>query len=96
MENQNTAFINETSALSPDMQNDTLKSLHIENVESAFILICTDGVSSGIIEGSEQSFFEEIAASENIFNMGNEFDKLFIKMSEFNSDDKTIGLLRYE
>jgi len=95
-ENTDGNFINETACLSYGMQIDTFKTIEIENTEKPFIFICTDGISSVISEGREQELFEEIERIKTIKELRREIEYMLDKMSEFNSDDKTAGVVRYE
>jgi hypothetical protein len=53
-------------------------------------------VSSTISEGREREFFDEIAGSDNVQKLQTEIESMLVEMSEYNSDDKTIGLVKYE
>jgi len=94
--NEEGDFINETVCLSYGMSHDIFKTIKIEKVKRAFIFICTDGVSSTINKGCEHKLFEEIISMDNIHELHIEVEKMFVEMSKYNSDDKTIGLVKYE
>jgi serine/threonine protein phosphatase PrpC len=88
-------FINETVCLSYGMNPDIFKTIKIEKVNCVFVLICTDGVSNTISEGCEQKLTEEILSIKDINELRAEIEKMLIEMSRYNSDDKTIGLVKY-
>jgi len=94
--NEGGGFINETDCLSYGMNPDIFKTAGIEKVKGAFVFICTDGVSNTISEGCEHKLIEEIASMENIHELRTEIERMFVEMSRYNSDDKTIGLVKYE
>jgi len=95
-ENTESNFVNETACLSYGMQVDIFKTIEIENIENLFVFICTDGISSVISEGRERELFEEIGKIKTIKELRGEMEYMLDKMSEFNSDDKTAGVVRYE
>jgi len=96
LNNKDTDFINETSCLSHGMQLNIFSTKAAENITKAFVFICTDGVSVTISEGREREMFEEIAGVENVQKLQAEIENMLVEMSEYNSDDKTIGLVKYE
>lgn len=94
--NEEGEFINETACLSYGMNPEIFKTTRIEKVKRVFVFICTDGVSNAISEGCEHKLVEEINSMENIQELRTEIEKMFVEMSMYNSDDKTIGLVKYE
>ena len=88
-------FINETACLSFGMNSDIFKTTKLEKVKCVFVFICTDGVSNTISEGCEQKLVEEITSIVNIHELCTEIEKMLVEMSRYNSDDKTIGLVKH-
>ena len=96
LKNTEDAYVNETACLSHGIRPDAFKTACIEKAETVFLCICTDGVSSVISEGRELEFFNELKKAESIHNLDSEIENMLIEMSKYNSDDKTIALVRYE
>jgi len=94
--NEEGEFINETVCLSYGMNPDIFKTVRIEKVKCVFVFMCTDGVSNTISEGCEHKLFDEVTSMENIQELRTEIEKMLVEMSKYNSDDKTIGLVKYE
>jgi len=94
--NEEGDFINETACLSYGADAGIFKITRMEKVKRAFVFICTDGVSNTICEGRECKLFEEMVSMENIRELRTEIEKMLVEMSAYNSDDKTIGFLKYE
>jgi serine/threonine protein phosphatase PrpC len=95
IKNENCNFLNETVCLSANTVTDNFTVFERDITDHVFLLICTDGISNGISQGREQELFEEISASDNFQILHNDIKNMLIEMSNYNSDDKTIGLVRY-
>jgi serine/threonine protein phosphatase PrpC len=89
-------FINETACLSFGMNHGIFKTAKLEKVKCVLVFICTDGVSNTLNKGCEQKLVEEVASIVKIQDLCTEIEKMFVEMSRYNSDDKTIGLVKYE
>jgi serine/threonine protein phosphatase PrpC len=96
IETVESGFVNETACLSNGMRLNVFKTIRIEKVQNAFVFMCTDGVSNSISEGREQEMFEKIATLEDIHELRADMESMLSEMSEYNSDDKTLGLVKYE
>lgn len=94
----NTLFLNQTHCLNEhvapaDFWTDEI----LLNTDVPYtILLCTDGVTNGILEGQEIELVHEIEKSIASSALRGEVE-LFIKsLAEVSSDDRTIGVVKYE
>ena len=60
------------------------------------IFACTDGVANGIQEGKELELVSEIETKTSVDELQHELEALVIDISEFSSDDRTVGVVKYE
>lgn len=60
------------------------------------VFACSDGVASGIQEGREMELVAEIETEIDEAALQDELKKLLIDLSEFSSDDRTVGVVKYE
>jgi serine/threonine protein phosphatase PrpC len=83
-----------TDCLSYGMNASVFWTEKITKRNDTVIFLCTDGVSNVLTQGREQEFIREIAAQEDIAEFERDVKGMLIKMAEFNSDDKTIGVVK--
>ncbi len=60
------------------------------------VFACTDGIANSIQEGRELELVQEIDTGISAENLKAELEALVADISEYSSDDKTIGVVRYE
>ena len=60
------------------------------------VFACTDGVANGIQEGKELELVSEIETKTSDDELQHELESLLIDISEFSSDDRTVGVVKYE
>ena len=60
------------------------------------VFACTDGVANGIQEGKELELVSEIETKTSVDELQHELEALVIDISEFSSDDRTVGVVKYE
>ena len=65
------------------------------NVQYA-VFACTDGVANNIQEGREIDLVRDIETHDNPQDLKSELEMLVVDISEYSSDDRTIGVVRYE
>jgi serine/threonine protein phosphatase PrpC len=83
-----------TDCLSYGMKASVFWTEKITKQDGTVIFLCTDGVSNAMVQGRELDFIREIAAQEDITELEREIKEMLIKMAEFNSDDKTLGVVK--
>ncbi len=60
------------------------------------VFACTDGVANYIQEGREIELVRDIESHHNPQDLKSELEMLIVDISEYSSDDRTIGVVRYE
>lgn len=60
------------------------------------IFACTDGVANGIQEGKELELVSAIETETSEDELQQELETLVIDISEFSSDDRSVGVVKYE
>ncbi|MGI6365909.1 MAG: protein phosphatase 2C domain-containing protein [Bacillota bacterium] len=60
------------------------------------VFACTDGIANNIQEGREIDLVREIESHSNPQELKTELEMLIVDISEYSSDDRTIGVVRYE
>lgn len=60
------------------------------------VFACTDGVANNIQEGREIDLVRDIESHNNPQDLKSELEMLIVDISEYSSDDRTIGVIRYE
>lgn len=94
----NTMFTNQTQCLSEAIKPEELwvsmfkLDIHIPYV----VFACSDGVSNGIQEGREMDLVKEIEIETTASALQNELETLLVDISEYSSDDRTVGVVKYE
>lgn len=95
---ENSFFANQTLCL-----NETSKAedfwtavFNLDLYVSYVIFACSDGVSNGIQEGREMELVTEIETETSAAELQNELENLIIDLSDFTSDDRTVGVVKYE
>ncbi len=60
------------------------------------VFACTDGIANNIQEGREIDLVREIETQCKPQDLKSEIESLVVDISEYSSDDRTIGVVRYE
>ena len=60
------------------------------------VFACTDGVSNGIQEGREMDLVRNIETEIPGDQLRKELEDLVEELSDYSSDDKTVGVVKYE
>ena len=60
------------------------------------VFSCTDGVTNGLQEGRELELVQEIEKSMDMERLRGELESLIVDISEVSSDDRTVGVIKYE
>lgn len=95
---ENNLFTNQTVCLnqmvkSGDVWSSVFKlDLHVPYV----VFACSDGVANGIQEGHEMELVEEIEKGTEAAELQSELENLLIDIAEYSSDDRTVGVVKYE
>jgi serine/threonine protein phosphatase PrpC len=87
-------FINETDCLSYAMRPDVFWTRSIPKKDNTVIFLSTDGVSNGILQGRESEMVREIAVMKDVSRLRHEIENMLNEMSKYNSDDKTVGVVK--
>lgn len=98
IQNDENDFINQTKCLSEhtgisDFRNCMIK---LEPDSSYVVFSATDGVSNFIRSGFETDFVREIENNIEKSKLKYEITKFIKDISEFSSDDRTAGVIKYE
>lgn len=95
---ENNLFTNQTVCLnqmvkSGDIWSSVFKlDLHVPYV----VFACSDGVANGIQEGREMELVEAIEKGTEAAELQSELENLLIDIAEYSSDDRTVGVVKYE
>ncbi len=94
----NELFVNQTACLNEHVQETDFwtTELVLDEFVSYVVFVCTDGVFNGIQEGRGIELVQEIETNILPDNLKNELEKFIIMLSETSSDDRTVGVVRYE
>ena len=60
------------------------------------VFLCTDGVANGITEGMELELVRELETKIEGALLKEELEKLVVSISDYNMDDRTVGVVKYE
>ena len=58
--------------------------------------MCTDGIANGLKYGSEYELVRDIEKNTPSENLKDELELLVVDISDFSSDDRTLGVVKYE
>ena len=94
----NSVFANVTSCLNRKV-NETdfwIGEFSLTPRDSFVVFSCTDGVTNGLQEGRELELVQEIEKSMDMERLRGELESLIVDISEVSSDDRTVGVIKYE
>ena len=91
-------FANQTMCLSTRVQAKDFwtSEFRLDMYVPYVVFACTDGVANGIQEGKELELVSEIETRTSEEELQQELEALVIDISEFSSDDRTVGVVKYE
>ena len=92
------SFANETRCLSSFVRPEDLwfEEIHLDLHVPYAIFMCTDGIANGLKDDSEYELVMEIEESTSSENLKEELELLVVDISDFSSDDRTLGVVKYE
>lgn len=91
-------FTNETNCLSSfvSARDMWVNDFVIDFQKSYTAICCTDGISSGILQGKEKEFIDHIEKYSKACDLRMEIESLMREISNYSFDDKTVGVVKYE
>lgn len=94
----NTLFTNQTQCLNSSIKEaDFGTSVFKLDIYIPYVVFaCSDGVSNGIQEGREMDLIKEIEIQITASELQSELEALLVDISEYSSDDRTVGVVKYE
>ena len=94
----NRLFSNQTACLNSQVMASDFWTYEFETdlYVPYVVMACTDGVANGIQSGQEIALVRTIEEETSNDDLQEELEKLVICISEYSSDDRTIGVVKYE
>lgn len=91
-------FANQTMCLNAGIQARDFwtSEFRLDTYVPFALFACTDGVANGIQEGKELELVSAIETETSGDDLQKELETLVIDISEFSSDDRTVGVVKYE
>ena len=91
-------FANQTMCLNAGIQSRDFwtSEFRLDTYVPFVVFACTDGVANGIQEGKELELVSAIETETSEDELQQELETLVIDISEFSSDDRTVGVVKYE
>lgn len=91
-------FANQTMCLNAETQSKDFwtSEFRLDTYVPFVVFACTDGVANGIQEGKELELVSAIETETSEDELQQELETLVIDISEFSSDDRTVGVVKYE
>lgn len=91
-------FANQTMCLNSGIQAKDFwtSEFRLDTFVPYVVFACTDGVANGIQEGKELELISKIETETLEDELQHELEALVIDISEFSSDDRTVGVVKYE
>ena len=93
----NTLFANQTLCLckTVNVKDFWIMETTLNKNNSYVVFVCSDGVANGIQEGQQMELVKEIETKISIKEIRQELESLVLELSEFSSDDRTVGVVKY-
>ena len=91
-------FANQTRCLSSFVkpENIWIKEIHLDLHVPYVVFMCTDGIANVLKDGSEYELVREIEENTPSEKLKEELELLVVDISDFSSDDRTLGVVKYE
>lgn len=95
---ENTLFTNQTQCLNSSIKEDDFWTsvFKLDIYVPYVVFACSDGVSNGIQEGREMDLIKEIETQITASELQSELETLLVDISDYSSDDRTVGVVKYE
>lgn len=95
---ENTLFTNQTLCLNSSIKEDDFWTsvFKLDIYVPYVVLACSDGVSNGIQEGREMDLIRDIETQITASELQSELETLLVDISDYSSDDRTVGVVKYE
>lgn len=95
---ENTLFANQTNCLNETVSAEGFwtNSFVLDTYMPYVVFACTDGVANGIKTGQEMELVREIEEQISKESLKEELENFLISISEYGSDDRTVGVVKYE
>ena len=91
-------FVNQTHCLNKNVSEMDFwcSSYDLTSSMNYVVFACTDGIANGIQEGKEIELVTEVDQNISKDDLLDEVKSIFVEISEYCSDDKTVGIVKYE
>lgn len=91
-------FTNQTQCLNSSIKEDDFWTsvFKLDIYVPYVVFACSDGVSNGIQEGREVDLIKEIETQITASELQSELETLLVDISDYSSDDRTVGVVKYE
>ena len=91
-------FANQTRCLSSFVKPEDIwiKEIHLDLHVPYVVFMCSDGIANGLEDGSEYELVREIEENTPSEKLKEELELLVVDISDFSSDDRTLGVVKYE
>lgn len=95
---ENTLFTNQTQCLNSSIKEDDFWTsvFKLDIYVPYVVFACSDGVSNGIQEGREMDLIKEIETQITASELQSELETLLVDIADYSSDDRTVGVVKYE
>jgi serine/threonine protein phosphatase PrpC len=95
---KNDLFTNQTMCLNAAVKATDFwtSEFNLDTYVPYVVFACSDGVANGIQEGREMELVSEIETGTPEAELQNELETLLVDLSEYSSDDRTVGVVKYE
>lgn len=94
----NSTFTNQTRCLNGSVKANELWTsiFRLDLYVPYIVFVCTDGIANGIQEGRELELVAEIETEIAASRLQNELENLVVDIADYSSDDRTLGVIKYE
>ena len=94
----NGLFVNQTMRLNMNVKSADFwtSEFLLDTYVPYAVFACSDGVMNGIQEGRERELVTEIETRTPVEDLQSELEELIVDLAEFSSDDRTVGVVKYE
>ena len=95
---ENGQFANQTSCLNKNVKKSDfwVSVFKLDTYIPYVLFLCTDGVANGITEGRELELVCELEKNIDSSLLKEELEGLVVSISDYSTDDRTVGVVKYE
>lgn len=95
---ENGQFANQTSCLNKNVKKSDfwVSVFKLDTYIPYVLFLCTDGVANGITEGQELELVCELEKNIDSSLLKEELEGLVVSISDYSTDDRTVGVVKYE